>query len=391
MCPRGRMIGVKNKIGFLREGLFAKYVVALVGLVVFVLAVNGSMETWISYRATKATLTDAMSEKAQATSKRIEQSIAELERQISWVTRASVFGTSADTPEQHRADYAQLLNQVQPINQLVQLGGNGRELLRLTRTTVSYSSGVDFSRDMRFTDAVVKGVTYAPAFFRDQRPYMSIAVAHSGYNAGATMAEIDLRFLNDFLGDAQVGKFGYAYVVDPRGQVLASSTKGPEIARNLSTLPQVAALMTPNGQPLASGTDPDGQSVLTASSTMPKLGWTVFFEQPTAQALAPIRDQLVRVALLIGLGLAVAILAGTLLARRMLIPITALRTGARRLGAGDFSHRIDVHTKDELEELAEQFNSMAGQLKETYSVLETKVEERTRDLAQSINEMKVLG
>src|SRR5437764_751751 len=84
------------------------------------------------------------------------------------------------------------------------------------------------------------------------------------------------------------------------------------------------------------------------------------------------------------------ILAGTLVARRMLIPITALRTGARRLGAGDFSHRIAVHTKDELEELADQFNSMAGQLKETYSVLETKVEERTRDLAQSINELKVL-
>jgi len=43
-----------------------------------------------------------------------------------------------------------------------------------------------------------------------------------------------------------------------------------------------------------------------------------------------------------------------------------------------------------LEELADQFNSMAGQLQETYSGLETKVEERTRDLAQSINELKVL-
>jgi adenylate cyclase len=53
----------------------------------------------------------------------------------------------------------------------------------------------------------------------------------------------------------------------------------------------------------------------------------------------------------------VAILAGTLLARRMLIPITALRTGARRLGAGDFGQRIDVRTHDELEELADQFNS----------------------------------
>jgi class 3 adenylate cyclase len=74
----------------------------------------------------------------------------------------------------------------------------------------------------------------------------------------------------------------------------------------------------------------------------------------------------------------------------MLIPITALRRGARRLGEGDFGHRIEVETKDELEELANQFNSMAGQLQETYSGLESKVQERTRDLAQSINELKVL-
>ena len=379
------MIGVKDKIWFLREGLFAKYVVSLVGLVVFVLAVNGAMETWISYRATKTTLTDAMSEKAEATSKRIEQSIAELERQISWVTRASVV-----TLEQRRSDYAQLLNQVSAVSQLSQLNGQGREQLRLSRTAISVGSSIDFSRDGRFTETVSRGVSYQPVYFTNSRPYMSIAVAHSGFNAGVTVAEIDLRFLSDFLGDAQVGRAAFAYVVDPRGQVLASSTKGPEIASDLSALPQVATLMTPNRQASASGTDTEGHPVLTASSTVPKLGWTVFFEQPTAQALAPIRDQLVRVALLIGLGLVVAILAGTLLARRMLIPITALRTGARRLGAGDFSHRIDVHTKDELEELADQFNSMAGQLKETYSGLETKVEERTRDLAQSINELKVL-
>ena len=61
------MIGVKHKVRFGRQGLFAKYVLALVGLVVFVLAVNGALETWISYRATKTTLTDAMSEKAEAT------------------------------------------------------------------------------------------------------------------------------------------------------------------------------------------------------------------------------------------------------------------------------------------------------------------------------------
>jgi class 3 adenylate cyclase/HAMP domain-containing protein len=379
------MIGVTDKIGSRRWGLFAKYVIALVGLVVFVLAVNGALETGISYRATKTTLTDAMGEKAEATARRIEQSISDLERQMSWVTRAS-----ADTVDKHRADFAQLLHQVPSVSQLSWLSGSGQEQLRLTRSAISVNSGEDFSRDVRFVDGVRRGVNLTSAYFRDGRPYMSIALAHSGVNAGVTVAEIDLRFLSDFLGDAEVGKVAAAYVVDKRGQVLASSAKGPEVAKDVSALPQVAALIKPDGQAQASGTDTSGQAVLTASNVVPKLGWLVFYEQPTALALAPIRDQLWRIALLIALGLLVAILAGTLLARRMLIPITALRTGARRLGAGDFSQRIDVHTADELEELADQFNSMAGQLQETYIGLESKVEARTRDLARSVNELKVL-
>ncbi|MBV8927213.1 MAG: HAMP domain-containing protein [Bradyrhizobium sp.] len=379
------MIAVKDKIRFLREGLFAKYVISLVGLVVFVLAVNGATETWISYRTTKATLIDAMSEKADATAKRIDQSIFELERQISWVTRASVV-----TLEQRRSDYAQLLNQISAVSQLSQLNGQGHELLRLSRTAIAVNSNADFSKDPRFTETVARGVSFSPVSFSGTQPFMSISVAHSGFNAGITIADIDLRFLSDFLGDAQVGKSAFAYVVDPKGEVLATSSRGPDIGKDLSKLSQVAALMTPESQPLASGTDADGHSVLTASSAVPKLGWVVYFEQPTAQALAPIRDQLVRGALLIGLGLIIAIVAGTVLARRMLVPIEALRDGARRLGAGDFSQRIDVHTKDELEELAEQFNSMAGQLGQTYAELEGKVVERTRDLAQSISELKVL-
>lgn len=379
------MAGANDKTRFLREGLFAKYVVSLVGLVVFVLAVNGAMETWISYRAIRTQQTDGLEDKAQAAARRIEQSISELERQISWVTTAS-----RDTVEKRRADYAQLLQQVAVVNQLFQLNGEGREVLRVSRQSTTTGSNADLSRDMRFTETVARGVSYAPAWFAGRTPFMSISVAHSGFNAGVTVAEIDLGFLSEYLSDAQVGKAAFAYVVDPRGRVLATSSKGPDVGKDLSKLPQVAAAIAPGREPDTSGTDFNGQSVMSAASTVPKLGWNVLFEQPTTQALMPIRDQLVRIALLIGMGLMVAILAGTLLARRMIIPITALRDGAYRLGEGDFSHRIDVHTSDELEDLASQFNRMAGQIQETYSNLETKVEERTRDLAQSINELKVL-
>jgi adenylate cyclase len=377
------MSGVKDKIWFLREGLFAKYVIALVGLVVFVLAVNGAIEIWISYRGIKTTLNDGMSEKAKATARHVEQSMADLERQISWATRAY-----SNTVELRRADYAQLLRQVPQVSQLSLLDARGHEQLRLSRRTVNVGSNLDFSRDVSFTGAFARGTGYAPPYFRGEHPYMSIALSHSDSNV--TVAEIDLDFLTDFLGEAQVGKVAFAYVVDDQGQVLASSSKGPEVGKTLAALPQVAAVIKPGGAPLSAGTDGAGHDVLTTASSVPKLGWYVFYEQPTAQALTPIRDQLVRIALLIMLGLVVAIIAGTMMARRMLVPITALRAGARRLGAGEFGHRIEVKTSDELEELANQFNSMAGQLAETYSDLEWKVKERTRDLAQSINELKVL-
>jgi class 3 adenylate cyclase/HAMP domain-containing protein len=372
-----------DRVRFLREGLFAKYVVALVGLVVFVLAVNGAMEIWITYRGIKSSLHDGMSDKAEATAKRIAQSVSELERQISWVTRAS-----SNTLDLRRADYTQLLRQVPQVSQLSLLNSNGREQLRLTRQTVTLGSNADFSRDVRFTETVSRGTSFAPAYLRDQQPFMSIALSHA--DGSITVAEVDLDFLSEFLIDAQVGKVAYAYVTDSKGDVLATSSNGPEVGKNLSALPQVLAVSKPGGVAPASGTDANGDAVLTTSSLVPKLGWRVFFEQPTAQALTPIRDQLVRIALLIALGLVVAIIAGTIMARRLLVPITALQAGARRLGAGDFGHRIEVKTSDELEELANQFNGMAGQLAETYSNLEAKVNERTRDLAQSINELKVL-
>jgi methyl-accepting chemotaxis protein len=379
------MVAVKHKVWFLREGLFAKYVMALVGLVVFVLAVNGATETWISYSATKKSLVEGMTEKAEATAKRIDQSMNELERQVSRVTSAYVH-----TVEQRRDAYAQLLGQVPAVAQLSQLDGQGKELLRLSRTQIALSTGIDLARDPRFTEAVARGVTYSPAYFSGTRPLMSISMAHSGFNAGVTLAEIDLNFLSDMLGDAQVGKNNLAFIVDPRGQVLATSARGPDVGKDVSALPQVAAMMAKGRVATESGIDVDGHSMLTAAAVVPKLGWNVFFEQPTSTALAPIRDQLVRIALLIGLGLIIATVAGSVMARRMLVPINALRAGARRLGSGDFSQRIAVNSNDELEELADQFNSMAGQLGQTYSDLEAKVQERTLDLAQSIGELKVL-
>ena len=72
-----------------RRGYFGKFVAAFVSLVVFVLVMNGVVETWFVYRKTIDAASESQTEKAQAAAQRIEQFLSEVERQISWATRAS--------------------------------------------------------------------------------------------------------------------------------------------------------------------------------------------------------------------------------------------------------------------------------------------------------------
>jgi signal transduction histidine kinase/HAMP domain-containing protein len=370
---------------FRRNGLFGKYVISFVGLVVLVLAVNGALETWFMYRETTQLLASAQSEKAESTARRIEQFVSEIERQISWATRAS-----ATTVEQRRSDYALLLQQVPAVDRVIQLDGAGREQLRLTRRDIVVGSGIDYSGDPRFKETQRKPVWLSPVYFDGLDPFMTIAMAHSGRNAGSTVAEINLKFLASFIDPEQIGKDNEAYIIGPTGRLLAHSDSTRRLGTDLANLPQVAAELKGTDDVVTFGEDPDARSVLTAAAGLEKLGWHVFFEQPLSKALQPVYNLLYRTGGLLALGIALAVLAGMLLARQMVVPIRALQVGARQLEASDFGYRIKVKAADEIEELADRFNRMADELQGSYGRLEQKVEERTRDLEQSVRELKAL-
>ena len=126
--------------------------------------------------------------------------------------------------------------------------------------------------------------------------------------------------------------------------------------------------------------------MLTAFAPVEPLGWTVFVELPVDEAYQPLIASMQRAALVLFAALCLAALAGIFLARRMVVPIQALRAGAARIGGGDLSQRISVKTGDELEALADQFNDMAGRLQESYADLEKKVELRTQELSESLEQ-----
>jgi len=71
-------------------------------------------------------------------------------------------------------------------------------------------------------------------------------------------------------------------------------------------------------------------------------------------------------------GLIISVLLSFLLAKTMITPIERLTDGARRVASGDFSHKIEVGSKDEIGVLTATFNNMARQLQETLQAVENE-------------------
>jgi signal transduction histidine kinase len=372
MRPRGR--------------LFRKYFLLIAGLVSLMLLLNGGVALWFSYHENRMVLFGMQQEKAVMAGRRIDDFVTGIERQLGWTT-APQWG--ALPIEQRHFDYVRLLRQVPAITELTQLDADGKEQLKVSRLSMDViGSGQDYAKSPAFTEAREQRVWFSPVYFRkESEPYMTLAMAQAGRNAGVTMAEVNLKLIWDVVTGMRIGKSGYAYVVDRDGRLIAHPDIGL-VLRNtdLSRLPQVAAALAGSSvsPPVAVASSIDGKSVLTARAVIVPLGWTVFVELPLHEALAPLYGAALRTGAVLALAFGLATLAALLLARRMVVPIRLLQAGAARIGAGELNRRIDIRSGDELEGLAGQFNRMAADLQQSYEGLERTVEERTGELKEAL-------
>lgn len=366
------------------RGLLLKYVAMFVAVVTIALSINAASDIWFSYQAQKVLLFQVQRGQAQSAAEKIDQFLNEItaglawERQLSW---------SDNTLDDWQFDAARLMRQVPAITELVQLDNAGREQFRTSRQEADVvKSEADHSHDPAFVQARAHKTYFGPVYFvEESQPYMTVAMAGLRPEYGVVIAQVNLTFIWDVVSRIKVGKSGYAYAVDDKARLIAH----PDISQvlrktDMSDLPQVRMARTAEATGLPEhpldGVDLNGRKMLSAYAKVAPTGWLVFTDLPNNEAYAPLYNSALRSGALVLVALALAVLAGFLLARRMVVPIRALQAGAERIGGGDLAQRISIDTGDELEALGGQFNRMAERLQESYATLEQKVEERTRQL-----------
>jgi signal transduction histidine kinase len=389
-----------------RGRLFRKYVVVLLVLVGGVLMASSLVELYFSYRETQRAIVRVERAKAVAAAARIEEFLRDIEGQVRETTRTASDdpdasqvrqgslgfreGLGAAMAEQRELDFLRVLRNVPAVSELSHLDLSGKEQLHVSRLEPDV---VGSQRDLSRTPAFVEtksGKTYwSPVYLKNEsEPYVTLAVPVGKYAVEVTTAEVSLGAVLKMISQIEAGPGGYAYVVDRRNHLVAHpDSRLLRTKSDLSALAQVKSARADRAglaDDTRQGVVADGLAggrVLAAHAPIGSLGWLVFVERPAADAYAPLRDPIIRSAVIFVLGLGLSVLASLFLARRMVAPIRALQQGAARIGAGDLTHRIQVRTGDELQTLGEQLNRTARQLEESYATLEQKVEERTRELA----------
>jgi signal transduction histidine kinase/CheY-like chemotaxis protein len=366
--------------------LFRKHLALTGGAMALLLAVSSAIDIWWSYREQESLLARIHRAHSDAAAARISDFVRGIEAQLSWMTHRA---WSGGNPEQRYLEALRLLRQVPPITELRLIDDNGREQVKISRLAKDeVGAGVDRSQDTVYLAALERKVHYGAVSFRSgSEPYLPIALRGERRAAGVVVAEVDLRFVWDVINEMQVGARGVAFVVDAAGRLIAHPDMSLVLrAPDLAHLPHVRAAhseATDDRSVKTVTSSLSGGPAMSAHSVIAPLGWYVFVEVPLAEAYAPITASLWRSFVLLAIGLLAALGIAMHLARLFFAPVKALHSGTAELEKGDFSHRISIRTGDELQELGEQFNSMAARLQASYADLERKVSERTKELEQA--------
>ncbi|MCE7948357.1 MAG: HAMP domain-containing protein [Chloroflexi bacterium CFX4] len=230
-----------------------------------------------------------------------------------------------------------------------------RPWIRLTQNAQLYVSEVDITRF---------GV-----------PFVDIALPvrdANGQHAADLIAELDLSALQDLVAGVRVQEYGYAYVLNERGELVAY--------RDLSVLRQGKTITALTGRSLedilhlgtfliAAGLN--GDFAISAGLRLQSLPWVVVMEVPTWRALQPYMPLIFIYAALFGIGIALVIDGICFVRRFISLPLRTLREDVNQLQRGNMQHRADLSRfrYDEIGLLAETLNGMAE-----------RVETRTKEL-----------
>ncbi|MBZ5590383.1 MAG: HD domain-containing protein [Acidobacteriia bacterium] len=207
----------------------------------------------------------------------------------------------------------------------------------------------------------------------------------AGAVSGAMQGVVSLEGLVSRLAE-EGGRGMTVDVVDRSGNVLFSSEQ-TRVGKSAERHPLVAQFLEAPVRLTKTYRDPLRPAqveVLGSLCPVEDPPWAVVTARDVGVAFAAVRAMAEKTALLaVATGL-VAMLAGIIVARRITSPLRHLAAVSTAVAQGDFSRQVPVTSRNELGQLADNFNVMAVEIERTVSSLQEALTENKELLVDSI-------
>ena len=271
-------------------------------------------------------------------------------------------------------DFKNLLNQNDYLMELTLLNERGWEVVKTSKFREEGSlERKDRSRTEMFR-AASKGRIYHGDFRIIQEVIPTIVIAvpverDPGKLVGVLVAQIHLKSVWDVVTEIRIGERGFAYVVDHEGTLISHpDTHRVLMQINMRHFPMVNQVVAGKEGNLEFE-HPRGQKFLFVYKPIKELDWGVVIQVPVEEAYQPIQA-VTRTALIwICLSLLVAMIFSLLFTRKLVRPIKRLSGEMTKVSKGDLNVHIEPTRSDEIGLLADSFNRMVQDLRQSQEAL----------------------
>jgi len=210
-------------------------------------------------------------------------------------------------------------------------------------------------------------------------------IGQGGAVAGALQGVVSLEGIMSRL--AEEGGHGVIVdLVDKTGNVLFSSD-GARVGKSARVHPLVMQFMQATvrlTRPYQDPLRPGQEAVLGSLCPVADPPWAVVTARDVGIAFAVVRNMANTTALLVAITGLAAMAAGVLLARRITLPLRHLADVSTAVAQGDFTRQVPVTSRNELGQLADNFNVMAVEIDRYVRSLQQALQENKELLVDSI-------
>jgi PAS domain S-box-containing protein len=170
----------------------------------------------------------------------------------------------------------------------------------------------------------------------------------------------------------RIGEGAATYLVDSSGKIIYHNT--PALIGQLVDSPAILEQIRSHELEAWRTRSAAGGEVLASIAPVPGTPWTLVKEEDWSALLAASGTYGRALVVLLGLGLLIPGLVVFIGVRRLTQPILELIEASREVASGNFGRQITLESRDELQQLVEQFNRMSSRLRTTYDTLRAREE-----------------